>query len=155
MCIRDRPNREEFTAGFQNLAVLLEGNFKSTYMNRILPYELPNFKEKSIDSKFIVISDGDVIKNEISQQMPLTLGLDPLTNKTFANKDFLLNSVNYLLGDEGLVNLRAKQFHIPTLDLELLSKEKLKWQLLCVGLPIVVISLFYLAFYYYRRKRFY
>jgi len=148
------PVKEEFTAGFQNLAVLLEGHFNSTYKNRILPYSLSNFKEESENAKLILVSDGDIIKNELSQQMPLALGLDPLTNKTFANKDFLLNAVNYLQGDEGLVKLRAKQFHIPTIDLERLGNLKLKWQVICVGFPIVALSIFYIAFYYYRRKRF-
>jgi hypothetical protein len=44
------------------MAVLLEGNFKSMYENRVLAFEQTKFKTKGVANKMIVISDGDLIK---------------------------------------------------------------------------------------------
>lgn len=148
------PKKEHFTKGQQNLAVLLEGSFKSTYKDRILPYEIENFKPNSPNSKLIVVADGDVIKNEVSQQRPLELGFDPTSQKIYDNKNFLLNCANYLLGDEGLVKLRAKQLKIPVLNLDKLSKDKNYWQVICLLGPIFFGALIYLSFFFYRKKKF-
>ena len=152
--ITREQQKEKFSHGNQNLAVLLEGNFKSTYKDRILPFETPNFIKQSTHSKFLIISDGDIIKNEIAQQQPLELGFDPITQQSYANKEFLLNAANYLLGDFGLVSLRAKQINIPIIDLDYLSKNKLFWQIICLVFPWLLCSLGYVLFFIYRRKKF-
>jgi len=115
---------------------------------------MDDFIKESSKSKFLIISDGDVIKNEIAQQRPLELGFDPITQKSYANKEFLLNSANYLLGDTGLVTLRAKQINIPVINLEYLAKNKLFWQLTCVLLPWALCSIGYVLFFFYRRRQF-
>lgn len=152
--ITREQSKESFSNGEQNLAVLLEGQLKSTYKNRILPFDIQNFINESTNSKFLLISDGDVIKNEFAQQRPLELGFDPITQKNYANKEFLLNSANYLLDDVGLVSLRAKQINIPVIDLDYLSKNKLFWQITCLLLPWIICTLGYLLFFIYRRRKF-
>lgn len=152
--ITREQQKEKFTSGEQNLAVLLEGNFKSTYKDRILPFEIPNFIKESTDSKLLIISDGDVIKNEVNQQQPMELGFDPITQQNYANKEFLLNAANYLMGDDGLVSLRAKQLNIPVINLEYLSKNKLFWQITCLVFPWVLCTLGYGLFFMYRRRKF-
>ena len=152
--ITREQQKEQFTNGEQNLAVLLENEFKSTYKDRILPFKLPNFIKKTDSAKLLVIADGDVIKNEISQQRPLELGFDPITQKSYANKEFLLNSANYLLGDTGLVKLRAKQINIPVINLDYLSKNKVFWQVICILLPWLIVTLGYILFFFYRRYKY-
>ena len=152
--ITREAKQEQFTNGPQNLAVLLEDKIKSTYKDRILPFEIDNFIKESSNSKLLIVSDGDIIKNEVAQQRPLELGFDPITKKNYANKEFLLNSANYLLGDVGLVSLRAKQINIPVIDLEYLAKNKLFWQVTCILFPWILCSLGYLLFFIYRRRKF-
>lgn len=82
--------------GFIPVAILLEGSFTSMYKNRILPFKETDFKDHSIPTKMIVVSDGDIIKNQLDRGMPLELGFDKWTNFMFGNKEFLLNSVNFL-----------------------------------------------------------
>ncbi len=143
-----------YTNGAQNIAVLLEGNFKSCYSQRILPFNMPQYREKGTTSKLLVIADGDIIKNGVQQQTPLELGFDPISRKTYGNKDFLSNATHYLLGNEGLVSLKSKQLIIPSLDLEKVSTQKNKWQWVCLLFPLVLVNLGYLSFVLWRKRKF-
>src|SRR5690606_14583666 len=101
------------------LAVLLEGHFTSVYKNRIIPFKTDNYLNDGKPTKMIVISDGDVIKNQLDQNyQPMELGYDKWTNTLYGNKEFLINAVNYLLDDNGLINLRTKEVKLPLLDKE-------------------------------------
>jgi len=148
------PNPETYNKGKQNLAVLLEGEFTSVYNNRILPFKLSNASTKSVETKMIVIADGDVIKNALGRSGPEELGFDRWTGKTFGNKEFLINCTNYLLGDNGLLNLRSKSIDIAFLDQEKIGKEKTKWQLLNIVFPLLILGAFGLLFNYLRRKKY-
>lgn len=148
------PEQTTYNAGPQPLAVLLEGQFKSVYDKRILPFELASFQASSKPTKMIVISDGDIIKNEVRQNKPQELGFDQLTGKAFGNKEFLLNSINYLLDDQGLINIRSKEIEIAYLDSEKINTEKTKWQLVNLGLPLLLLGLFGFIFNYLRKRKY-
>lgn len=152
--ITQQPDEENYNQGKQNLAVLLEGEFNSVYKNRILPFEVSGFKEKSVATKMIVISDGDVIKNEVSRNRPLQLGFERITGRTFANKEFLLNAVNYLLDDNGLINIRTKSLEIAFLDSEKIEENKNTWQFLNIALPLLLLGVFGLLFNYFRKRKY-
>lgn len=143
-----------FTSGNQNLAVLLEGEFPSVYANRIKPIELKNIKNLSVQTKMIVIADGDIIKNDVYKKTPQELGFDRWTGQTFGNKEFLLNAVNYLLDDDGLINIRSKEIEVAFLNHEKIADEKTKWQLLNIVLPLVLLGVFGIIFNYFRRKKY-
>lgn len=152
--VTQSPDENTFNLGPQNLAVLLEGEFTSVYDKRVLPFKLRNFKSKGSPSKIVVIADGDVIKNEVVRRKPQELGFDQLTGKAFGNKEFLLNTVNYLLDDTGLIKIRAKNIEIAYLNNELVAKDKTKWQLITIGLPILLLALFGFLFNYFRKKKY-
>lgn len=152
--IVDQPNKEEYTHGNQPIAVLLEGEFKSAYNGRIKPFPLLKPKENGIANKMIVISDGDIIANEISKGAPLELGVDKWTNEQFGNKEFLLNAVNYLLDDSGLINLRSKTIKINFLDKEKAYSEATKWQLTNLVFPIILLMIFGIVFTAFQRKKY-
>lgn len=148
------PDSELFNKEPQNLAVLLEGEFTSVYHNRVKPLNLSEEKDKSIATKMIVIADGDVIKNAIDRNGPMSLGFDKWTKETYGNKEFLLNAVNYLLDDDGLINIRSKEVKIAFLDQQKMADEKIKWQLINILLPLVLLGLSGLLFYYIRRNKY-
>jgi ABC-2 type transport system permease protein len=148
------PDSKLFTKGRQNLAVLLEGEFTSVYNNRVKPLELENDKTKSTETKMIIIADGDVIKNDIDKGRPTTLGFDKWTKETYGNKEFLLNAVNYLLDDDGLINIRSKEVKVAFLDQVKIAKEKTKWQTINIVLPLLLLGLFGVVFNYFRRKKY-
>ena len=143
-----------FNSGNQNLAVLLEGEFPSAYANRIKPIELKNNKDLSVPTKMIVVADGDIIKNDVYKKSPQELGFDRWTGQTFGNKEFLLNAVNYLLDDDGLINIRSKKIEVAFLNHEKIAEEKTKWQLLNIVLPLVLLGVFGMLFNYFRRKKY-
>ncbi len=146
--------KETFNKGPQNLAVLLEGEFTSAYNNRIKPFKLSEEKNKSTSTKMIIVADGDIIKNEIGRRGPEELGFDRWTGKTYGNKEFLLNSVNYLLDDSGLINIRSKEIDVAFLDLEQVAKTKTKWQLINILLPLILLGLFGIVFNFFRKKKY-
>lgn len=152
--LREKPDASQYRAGPQNLAVLLEGKFNSVYKNRLKPFPLSTPLDASIATKMIVISDGDVIKNEIKKGKPLGLGEDRYTGNTYGNKAFLLNSVHYLLDDSGLLNLRARQLKIAFLNTDKVEQERLRWQLINLLLPLLILGGFGALFTFFKRKKY-
>ncbi|MGY0426143.1 MAG: gliding motility-associated ABC transporter substrate-binding protein GldG [Polaribacter sp.] len=152
--IADEVLETDYKSGKQLFGVLLEGNFNSAYKGRIKPFETPLFKENAINNKMIIIADGDVGKNQILKGKPLDLKRDKWTNEQFGNKDFLLNAVDYLLDDTGLMKLRNKSLKIRIIDKQKAFKERTFWQFLNVGLPIILLLLFGVVFNYLRKRKY-
>lgn len=152
--ITEQTNPAEFNAGNKPIAVLLEGEFKSAYSGRIKPFQINNPKEKSSNTQMIVVADGDIIANDVTNGQPIELGVDKWTNQRFGNKEFLLNAVNYLLDDSGLINLRSKNIKIAFLDKQKVYAESTKWQLINIVFPLILLTLFGLAFNYFRKKKY-
>lgn len=150
--VSDGPSPQEFNAGQIPLAVLVEGEFKSAFENRIKPFKISNDLTKSPPNKMVVISDGDVIKNQLDRGRPLELGFDKWTNSFYGNKEFLLNTVNYLLDDSGLINIRTKEISVPFLDPQRTAEKRTQWQIINLVLPLGLLMVFGI-FYRYVRKR--
>lgn len=131
----------------QNLpiAVLLEGTFKSMFRNRLSPefteQAAMGFKESSKPTKMIVISDGDMIKNRYNYNdgSGYPMGFDNYTNTLYANKEFILNAVNYLTGDEGFMSSRSREIKLRKMDAMKIQTNRTKYQLLNVLLPSAII----------------
>ena len=153
--VTEQTTPEEYQGkGLLPMAVLLEGKFKSAYQNRVLPFADKSFQAERKENKMIVISDGDVIKNQLDKGMPLELGFDKFTNQLYGNKDFLLNCVNYLLDDNGLINIRSKDVNLPLLNKEEVYKNYTMAQLVTVGLPLVILALFGFLFTFLRKRKY-
>lgn len=154
--VTEESNPEEYKGkGNFPLAVLLEGKFTSVFNNRILPFQDKTYKKIGVENKMIVISDGDVVKNQLDQNFqPMELGYDKWTNNLFGNKEFLLNSVNYLLDDNGLINIRTKDVKLALLNKEAVFKDYNKIRTLIVGLPIVLLIIFGFVFTYLRKRKY-
>lgn len=141
--------------GFMPVSVLLEGNFHSMYENRVLPFKDPEFKTTGKPGKMIVISDGDVVKNQLDQNgQPLELGYDKWTKNLYDNKGFLMNCVNYLVDDKGLINIRSKDVELPLLDREKVHENYTAIQFITIGLPILILLVFGVLFTYLRKRKY-
>ena len=152
--INNPPEKEDYTEGNQPLAVLIEGEFTSGFKNRVKPLKLKGIKDQGPENKMLVVADGDVIKNQLRNGIPLELGYDKWTNNFYGNKEFLVNSINYLLDDTGLINIRNKKVAIPQLDQQKIVEQKTKWQLINIGVPVLMALIFGLAFNFFRKKKF-
>jgi ABC-2 type transport system permease protein len=152
--IADEPNQNQFSSGNQLTAVLLEGEFKSAYKDRVKPFKTNSYKEKSSPNKMVVIADGDIGRNQLLKGKPYDLSRDKWTQETFGNKEFLLNTVDYLLDDTGIINLRNKSLKINLLDKQKAFEERSFWQLFNIVLPLVLLTAFGLIFNYLRRRKY-
>ena len=151
----EQPSQDEFNKGPQTMAVLLEGTFESVFKNRIsqLSTKLP-FKELSKLTKMIVISDGDVAKNQVSRGVALPLGYDNYEKRQYGNKDFILNSIDYLLEEEALIDVRTRELKMRLLDSQKIKQERSFWQALNMLAPILLIILFGLIKQFRRKKKY-
>lgn len=154
--VTERPEKEDFMGqGSYPVAVLLEGAFTSVYQNRVLPFEQKDFSGQGVPNKMIVISDGDMIKNQLDKNLrPLELGFDKWTNAFYANKELLLNAINYLLDENGLISLRTKEVDLPLLDREKVYENYTYAQVLTLGIPILITVLLGLGFPYLRKRKY-
>ena len=148
-------NKELYKKGNIPLAVLLEGEFKSMYKDRVRPLELKENAALSRPTKMIVVSDGDIIKNDFDSQhkMPLELGFDRWTSKYYDNKAFLQNAMNYLLDDTEFLTLRNKKVQLAFLDKEKVAESVRAWQIKVFLYPLLVLVIvMLLSGYFYRKK---
>jgi ABC-2 type transport system permease protein len=152
--INEGPDPNKFKAGEVPLAVLLEGEFTSVFNNRVKPFKLTEDKTSSPPTRMVVISDGDVIRNQLDRGRPLELGFDKWTQSFYGNKEFLLNTVNYLLDDSGLINIRTKEIAVAFLDPQKTSEERSKWQILNMLLPLGLLAVFGILFQYLRKRKY-
>jgi len=143
-----------FNGGNQILGVLLSGKFKSAYKGRVKPFRWKIDKTRSDNNSMIVISDGDIASNQIYKNRPTDLNQNFLTGEQFGNKEFLLNSVNYLLNDIGIIKLRSKTLKLRFLDKNKVIKTSVFWQLLNLLTPLALLLIFGIGFNYYRKYKY-
>ncbi|WP_426484986.1 gliding motility-associated ABC transporter substrate-binding protein GldG [Flavobacterium sp. 2] len=137
------------------LAVLLEGSFHSAFQNRVLPFKESSFQAQGKPNKMIVIADGDLTRNQLDKNMmPVELGYDQRTGNLYDNKDFMMNCINYLLDDTGLINIRSKDVELPLLDKDKVYENYTVTQFITIGLPILILLVFGLAFTFIRKRKY-
>ena len=147
-------DEQSYNKGNQNIGVLLEGKFTSGFKNRVKPFPSKNNLESGKENKMIVIADGDIVNYNYVNKKPLNGGIDQWTQQVYGNKEFLLNAMNYLLDDSGLINIRNKEVKLAFLDKEKVEKDYTYIQLLTVGLPILLLLLFATLFAYLRKRKY-
>ncbi|MDQ8015193.1 MAG: gliding motility-associated ABC transporter substrate-binding protein GldG [Flavobacterium nitrogenifigens] len=141
--------------GNKPLAVLLEGSFHSAFENRILPFKDNSFTAQGKPNKMIVIADGDIARNQLDKNMmPVELGYDQRTGQLYDNKDFIMNCINYLLDDTGLINIRSKDVELPLLDKEKVYESYTFTQFITIGVPILILLVFGLVFTFVRKRKY-
>ena len=161
--LANRPDPRYYAQKNLPVAVLLEGEFESVFKNRLAQEFLAvndslgelKFIERSKKTRQIVIADGDVIRNEKrNDNSAFPLGYQPYTKQTLANKDFILNCIEYLADEEGLLETRNKEVKLRLLDTIKVNEEKTKWQLINVAMPMFLILVSGFGFTYWRKKKY-
>lgn len=142
------PDISLFNIKDTGVAVLLEGHFKSLYASRISKtmadylqsMNVPFKSVAEIPGKMIVVADGDIALNQFSPQNgPLPMGYNLYTRYSYANHDFFINSLEYLVNPSGIMETRAKDFTLRLLDPVKVSKQKMFWQLINIALPVIFV----------------
>lgn len=158
------PDPTKFNKGPQNLAVLLEGTFPSSFENRVSEELLKGmeqlgmeFKSSSVPTRMIVVSDGDVAANYVrdaASKQTAPLGFNRFEKITYANKDFIINAVEYLIEPNGVIEARAKEVKLRLLDTVRAKEEQTFWRGLNLVLPLLFLGVFGWLFNWLRRRRY-
>ncbi|HEU4472578.1 MAG TPA: gliding motility-associated ABC transporter substrate-binding protein GldG [Flavisolibacter sp.] len=157
------PSEELFRRKNVPVGVLLEGNFVSHYTGRIprglrdsmAAMNYPYINRNQSSNKMIVVADGDLAMNQFSNNTgPLQMGQNLYTNYTFANKDFFLNAMDYLVNPTDILQTRAKEYTLRLLDPRRTSAERTKWQVINIVLPVLLVILFGFIYQQVRRQQF-
>lgn len=148
----EKLDKTAYKSGNIITSVLLEGAFTSVYKDRVRPLELNENTEIGKVSKMIVVADGDIIRNDISENTPLELGLDKWTHRFYDNKAFLQNAVNYLLDDTQFLILRNKKVQLPFLDKEKVADTQKTWKIKSFIYPLFALCVIFFVIRFYHRK---
>jgi ABC-2 type transport system permease protein len=154
------PDEKTFNSGAKTVAVLLEGTFTSAFRNRMVTSLLSDhnyqMKNSSKPTRMIVISDGDIIRNDVSgtgrNAEPLPLGQEKYTGQIFGNRDFIINCLNYLVDDNGLMELRSRELKLRLIDRQKIKDEKRFWQVLNIAGPPLLVILAGLLYAFFRKR---
>ncbi|MEM0993718.1 MAG: gliding motility-associated ABC transporter substrate-binding protein GldG [Bacteroidota bacterium] len=166
--LRQEPNPDNFNQPYRPLAVLYEGVFPSFFENRVAEGFMQalerlniEYKANSVPNRMIVVADGDIARNLVRPNpdspngfSAAPLGLNRFDRYTYANKDFLLNAIEYLMDDNGVIEARGKEVKLRLLDVVRAETEQTKWQLINIVLPLVFLLIFGLLYNWIRRRRY-
>jgi len=145
------------------VAMLLEGKFHSLFANRISTavadslnnvYHQPYLADAPSTSKVIVCTDADIFMNEVTPRGPLPLGFSRDNNYTFANQDFVENSLEYMVNRSGILETRSKDFTLRLLDPSKVDSDRRYWQFMNIGLPLILVVLGGYVYQLLRKRRY-
>jgi ABC-2 type transport system permease protein len=161
--LRYPEDKSKFDKGNQPLAVMLEGEFPSLYENRVTAEQFAVLQQLGLQyaatskpTKMLVVGDGDVARNEYDTQKGATLplGYNRFEKYKFANKDFLLNAVEYMLDDKGIIEARGKEIKLRLMDSERAKADSGFLASVNILLPLGLVGLFGAFFLWRRRKKY-
>ena len=155
--LQNPPPIESFNKSQLPIAVLLEGEFESVFKNRILPKEQSiDFKDKSKPTQMIVVSDGDVARNSVSNNGDIyPLGYDRFINYTYpGNKKFVMNAIHYLCDDVGLTQLKSKEIKLRLLDKEKIASNMFLIQFINIVFPLLLLLIATLLFLNFKKRKY-
>lgn len=162
--LKTSPDPNKFNAGNKPLAILLEGEFESFFKNRLTPEFKKTldqinmeFLENSRPAKQLIVTDSDFAKNLVNYSTGETeqIGFNKWERKYYkGNKDFIINSVEYMLDENNILESRSKEVKLRMLDAVKTKTEKTKWQLINVGLPVLILIIFGFIYTFLRRKKY-
>ncbi len=165
---RNVPEDIKFNKKDVPVAYLLEGKFTSLFRNRLAQSQLDTLKSTGTafigkaekESKIIVVADGDMVLNDISpKDGPLPMGMNFYTAGTqyeyqFANRNFLLNCLEYMANRPGIIETRNKDIVLRLLDGPKVNEQKSTWQFVNIALPVLLVILFGWIYQQIRKRKY-
>lgn len=157
----DLKNKTYFNMGYIPVGVVLEGKFPSVFANRMVPAEIenaPQIMHESVLTRQIIIANGNIIRNDVEKKgdsiQTTPLGFDRFMNQQFGNKEFITNAILYLTDKDGWMELRNRTFELRLLNKKAASEERIKWQLINVLLPIILLLIIGVIFQLLRKRKY-
>jgi len=157
------PDIKQFSIRDTTVAALLEGKFKSLFAGRVSAsvadsmkaYGVPVKNVCDTDTRMIVVADGDIATNFISQQYgPLPMGYNLYSRYTFANKEFFTNAIDYLVNPSRILETRAKDFTLRLLNPKKVKERRPIWQFINIALPVILIIIIAIIYQQSRKRKY-
>jgi ABC-2 type transport system permease protein len=145
------------------VAVLLQGKFNSLYANRISSgmidtlaniYKEPFLPAAEKESKIIICASASLVMNDVTQRGPAPMGYNKDINYTFANQDFIQNSLDYLVSTSGILETRSKDFTLRLLDPKKVEDDRTFWQFINILLPLLLVIVAGFIFQWIRKRKY-
>jgi ABC-2 type transport system permease protein len=160
--VDEKITQQVFNSSYLPVAVLLEGEFNSPFRNRIVSQYITipgyTFVSKSRKTKMVVVSDGDIIRNDVNragiEPAPYRLGYDRHTKYTYGNNDFAMSVINYLTDENELMEIKNRTLKMRLLDNSKTAYSHTKIILINTLVPPAIIILCGIAFVIYRRRKY-
>ena len=160
--LKEQVDPLTFNQPYSPVAVSLEGKFQSVFKNRSIKNftegSETEFKEKSVSTRMIVVSDANIIKNDVVNRPDgvfiTPLGFDRYTQQTYGNKEFVMNAVHSLVDESGILNVRSREIKLRILDKQKVKEERLKWQMVNTVLPVLLIIIFGILLTLLRKRKY-
>lgn len=157
----DLKNNTYFNMAYIPVGVVLEGQFPSVFANRMVPTEITNappIQQQSVFTRQIIIANGEIARNEVERKgdsiQTIPLGFDRFMNQQFGNKEFITNAVLFLTDQDGWMNLRNRTFELRLLNKKAAIDERVKWQIINVVLPIVLLLIIGIVYQFLRKRKY-
>jgi gliding-associated putative ABC transporter substrate-binding component GldG len=173
---KNTPEDEKFRQKDIPVAILLQGKFTSLYRNRISQAQKDTLTKQGTsylsevvaENKIIVAADGDIVLNDITPDAgPLPMGWNKFTYREYqnqteygkafipvANREFLLNCIEYLVNNAAISETRNKDIVLRLLDSQKVKKQKTTWQFINIALPVIAILLFGSIYQQIRKRKY-
>ena len=162
------PEDNQYKTAAIPVAVLVEGKFTSLFSNRLSAVMNDSLKAHNIEfskscpteNKMLVVSDADIIMNAVVKgNQPLNMGMNPFTYGSqrefpFANREFLLNTLDYMLNANDLSEAKSKDYTVKFLDTKKVNADRTYWQLINILLPVMITIIFAFMFQYLRKRKY-
>jgi len=147
------PQNIFYNKGNKTLGLLIEGKFQSLFQGRDAPTDAfakdkptaPFISKNQQKTAMIVLSDGQLVEKDDHPYVPYM----PVDNKTL-----IQNSIDYLMGDEAISLVRAKEVEVRKLSKKAGKEHKFYIQLFNLITPLIFIVIFGMVRFYWRKKRF-
>ena len=162
--LKEEPDLALFNKSHLGMAVMLEGPYESMFSNRLSEKQLGTlnqagveFQAKGDSAKMLIVTDGDIIRNLVNANTGdiAPLGYNKYENSTYTgNRDFLLNAVEYMLDDRGVLEARTKDIKLRLLNTAKAKQESTKWQLINIVGPLGLILLLGIVYQFIRKRKF-
>ena len=150
-----------YNMAYVPVGAILEGKFPSVFANRMAPAEIvnpPQIKQESVPTRQIIIASGEIIRNDVERKgdtiQALPLGFDRYMNQQFGNKELIANAVLYLTDQDGWMDLRNRTFELRLLNKKVVSDERVKWQIINVVIPIVLLLIIGIIYQFARKRKY-
>jgi ABC-2 type transport system permease protein len=154
--IQNIPNY--FNESFIPVAASLEGKFGSAFSNRAIPdsvlIDSRERMDKSKKTKMIAVSSSEIISNRIQNSQVLPMGYDLLSQIQYGNRGFIVNAINWLTDDDGLMQLRTKEQKLYLLNRKMAYENRDRYAIANTGLPILFIFVVFALVWLFRKRKY-